>query len=138
MLSNTARPASPRRVATLWGPDGAIFGLRLSGVRGESPMFRPATPAELWSTVHQAGLTVSARWLVLPASTVGAPGHIEVYLLVQVGSDFPFDTLPDELRSLLVLGFPATDSSPLPHKTSCSSRWRLSANGRGRSHLATP
>ena len=113
MLSNTARPASPRRVATLWGPDGAIFGLRLSGVRGESPMFRPATPAELWSAVHQAGLTVSVRWLVLPASTVGAPGHIEVYLLVQVGSDSPFDTLPDELRSLLVLGFPRYRFEPI-------------------------
>jgi len=113
MLSNTARPASPRRVATLWGPDGAIFGLRLSGVRGESPVFRPATPAELWSAVHRADLTVSARWLVLPAATVGAPGHLEVYLLVQVGSELLFDTLPDELRSLLVLGFPRYRFEPI-------------------------
>jgi hypothetical protein len=92
---------------------GSIFGLRLCGIRPESAAFRSAAPAEFWSSVHRARLTVSVRWLVCPASTVRAPGHLEVYLLVQPGEDLPPETLPEELRSLLLVGFPRHRFEPI-------------------------
>lgn len=113
MQNDTRTQTQPGHVAVLWGADGPIFGMRLCAIRDEEPAFHSATPAELWSAVHQAGLTISVRWVVMPASTVGAPGHLEVYLLVQGKPAGSIETLPDELRSLLVIGFPRHRFAPI-------------------------
>ena len=111
MQTNTG--PNQRQVSMLWGAEGAIFGFRLCAIRDEAATFRSATPPELWSAVHQAGLTVSMRWVVMPASIVGAPGHMEVYLLAQARPNSSLETLPDELRSLLVIGFPRYRFEPI-------------------------
>ena len=113
MRTTTESQSRQRHVAMIWGTDAAVFGLRLCAVRGGAAAFRSATPAELWSAVHKANLTVSTRWVVLPGSTVGAPGHMEVYLLVQASDGLALETLPDELRSLLVIGFPRYRFEPI-------------------------
>lgn len=109
----TATACTGPRVAVLRGDNGSIVGLRLSRVSKGTAIFRPATPPEFWSAVHRAGLTVSVRWIVFPASTVGPPGHIEIYVLAHDTRSRQPALVADELDSLLLLGFPQLRFQPV-------------------------
>jgi hypothetical protein len=97
----------------LHGEGSLLVGLRLSGVREESTLFRPAAPTEFWAAIHRASITLSVRWIVLPASTVEQPGHAEIFVLAQAEDRAEPASLADELKSLLALGFPQHRFEPI-------------------------
>lgn len=86
--------------------------MRLTGIEDTPPVFGAAAPADFWESLHRAGLGINVRWLVLPHTTVGSPGHLEVYVFArgQGGCAAPD---PFELRALLALGFPSHRFEPV-------------------------
>jgi hypothetical protein len=103
--SNPPGAQTRRSVAVLRGRCGSTYAFRLAGVVNEETAFRSATPSEFWSLVHATGMTLSLRWVVLPSSSMGPPGHIELYVFVLVPHTAPILD-PDEWVTLLALGFP--------------------------------
>jgi len=98
---------------------GSIFGLRLWwDPPGECRV--PLGRAGGVLVVRAPGRPDGQRALAsLPCSTVRAPGHLGVYLLVQTGRGLPSETLPDELRSCCSWGSRATASNPSRARRSC-------------------
>lgn len=87
--------------------------LRLAALRPGSPLFRHVSPASLWRAVHRCGLPIGVRWLVLPPSVVGPPGHVEVSIVVQVPFGAAGAATVDELCTLLSAAHPQLRFEPV-------------------------
>lgn len=90
-----------------------LVGLRLARATETPPRYTVAPAADFWAAVHRRRLTVCVRWLVLPATVVGAPGHAEFFILAADPRGGDSSMLQNELAALLGLSYPSYEFEPL-------------------------
>ena len=114
-MGNVLATVSGTGVSVAWDDEHRVVGLRLTRVPGEEEAggISPAAAAHLWVALAEAGMSVSVRWLVVPRSVVGPPGHVEIHVLVRFDREEDPVQIARELSSLLAVAASGHRFAPL-------------------------